>query len=116
MINKKLNDGSSQHKDSSKLDEFNRQSVIKFKQKNSFIVKTNPEFFDESTLPRFGYQTFDVMTKDDKNYLTVDRSIVHKNRKVDLNTSVYELDDKSNITKMVGSITKKVRSIMPHEE
>lgn len=91
-------------------DEFNRQSIIKLNKKNPFVVKTNPGFFEQ---PNYGYQEFDVVTKNNKNYLKVERSIVHNNKIVDLNSAAYyELDEDSVITGKTETVNKNFIRIM----
>lgn len=96
------------------MDKFNSQSLIRFKDKHPEVVNSNQEFFSKDTMDCFGYQSFSVVDNGEHKFLTVDRSIVHNDVKVDLNTSVYELDDEtSKVVKLVGSIEKKIRSISP---
>lgn len=98
------------------MTDFNCQSLIKFKSKvikAKDVLEVNPEFFSADTMSQFGYQNFDIINKEGKNYLTIDRSIILNNIKVDLNTSVYELDEHNKIIGRVGSVNKKIRSITP---
>lgn len=98
------------------LEEFNRQSLIKFKKASPRVIKTNPGFFDDEVMSQYGYQEFSVVKVNDREYLTVDRTIVHNERRVDLNTSVYELDENNTITKLSGSIPKRIRTITPDKK
>lgn len=93
-----------------KIEDFNRQSLIKFKERNKEIVESNPHFFDEDSMSS-GFQTFDVRQENNKRFLTVEREVPVENTRIELPTAIYELDDSNRVVKFFKHLTKKVTKL-----